>query len=100
MRQKYDIAFQILLTRIKSNKFQIEDVVLLNSCMTVNLSFCNSFDSVIIVQFNQTKHMINRFQMKRFARVRNSKIFLFFVEHFRIKKNDNNLIQNDFFMLL
>ena len=49
MRQKFDIVFQILLTRAKSNKFYIENVVLLNNRTASNLSFCDLLDSAVIV---------------------------------------------------
>ena len=95
MRQRFDSDFQILLKRAKSDKFDIENVVLLNSRTATDLFSCESFDNVVVVQFNQTKHLINRLQIERFARSRNSKIFLFSAEHSRIKKNDDDLIQNE-----
>ena len=98
MRQRFDNDFQILLKRAKSDKFDIENVVLLNSRTATDLFSCESFDSVVVVQFNQIKHLINRLQIERFARSRNSKIFLFSAEHFRIKKDDDDLIQNELFL--
>ena len=98
MRQKFDSDFQILLKRTKLNKFDIENVVLLYSRTTIDLFLCDSLDNVVVVQFNQIKHLINRLQIERFTRFRNFKIFLFSAEHFRIKKNDDNLIQNEFFL--
>ena len=65
MRQQFDLVFQKLLNRTKNDELNENDVRLLNESVTVRFSVSNSLNNVIIVQFNQTRHLINRFQIEQ-----------------------------------
>ena len=61
MRQQFDFVFQKLLNRVKTDELNENDVRLLNERVAVQLSVSNSLNNVIIVQFNQIRHLINCF---------------------------------------
>ena len=91
MRQQFDFVFQKLLNRTINDELNENDVQLLNKRVVVRFLISNSLNNVIIVQFNQIKHLINRFQIEQSARFCN-KSFFFSNEHFRVRKDDDNLI--------
>ena len=52
-------------------------------------------DTIIIVQKNKIRHLINRLQAENFARSHNMDLILFLAEHSRNKKDGGNLIQHE-----
>ena len=75
MRQQFGFVFQKLLNRAKTDELNENNVRLLNKRVAVRLSVSNSLNNVTIVQFNQTRHSINRFQIEQFARFCNKSFF-------------------------
>ena len=55
-------------------------------------------DSVVVVQKNKTRYLVNRLQIERFARSQNQDIRLFPADYFRTKKDGGRIVEHeDFF---
>ena len=94
MRQKTDFTFQALLKRAREGRLNIEDVYTLNRRVVTELPISESLDTVVVVQKNKTRHLINQLQIERFARANNRDILIFPAEHYRLKKNGGNLVRH------
>lgn len=60
--------------------------------MATELLISGSLDTIVVVQNNLTKHLINWLQIKQFARTNNQDILIFWTEHYRLKKNNGNFV--------
>lgn len=87
MRQRTDLTFQELLGRARAGQLNEGDVNLLNDRVAVELPSPESLNSVVVVQRNELRHTINRFQTERFARTRGTPLFIFPACHFRTRKD-------------
>lgn len=92
MQQKTNLRFQNILHRAKNEDLNKIDVNVLNKQIIENLSFANSSNNVIVVQQNNLRYIINRFQIQRVVQKPHKFIIIFFVEHFRIIKNRKILL--------
>lgn len=54
-------------------------------------------DTVVVVQKNKTRHLINWLQIQQFAHINNQDILIFLAKYYWIKKDNRNLIQNELF---
>ncbi len=95
MRQKTDLPFQEMLRRAGEGKLDSRDVNALNRRLAMELPTSGALDTVIVVQKNKTRHLINRLQIEKFARANNRDIIIFPAEHYRTKKDGGNLIQHE-----
>ena len=95
MCQKNDSLFQALLKRARNGELNLEDVDTLNDRVATNLPISQSMDSVVVVQKNKTRHLVNRLQIERFARSQNQDILLFPAEHFRTKKDGGRIVEHE-----
>ncbi|WP_375449089.1 AAA family ATPase [uncultured Nostoc sp.] len=95
MRQRSDLAFQAMLKRARHSLLNVEDVNSLNARVATHLPDSDFADTIIIVQKNKTRHLINRLQAENFARSHNIDLILFPTEHSRNKKDGGNLIQHE-----
>ena len=59
MRQQSDIVFQQLLKRARTGRLTQEDVDLLNNKVSEELTTSNDLSSVVVVQTNAKRHLIN-----------------------------------------
>lgn len=71
MRQKTDFTFQALLKRAKGRKFNIKDVYILNKRVATKLPIFGLLATIVVVQKNKTRYLINQLQIKRFTRANN-----------------------------
>ncbi len=71
MRQKADPAFHELLKRARQRKLNMRDVEILNKRVATSLPDTRSLKTVVVVEKNKSKHLINRMQIERFARTNN-----------------------------
>ena len=95
MRQRADPAFQELLKRARRGSLNIHDVNILNQRVATNLPDSGLLDTVVIVQKNKTRHLVNRVQIERFACANNQTIIIFPAEHYRLKKDGGNLVRHE-----
>ena len=61
MRQQGDIVFQQLLKKARTGYLTQKDVDLLNSKVAKELPTSNDLSSVVVVQTNAKRHLINRY---------------------------------------
>ncbi len=61
----------------------------------MELPTTGAIDTVIVIQRNKTPHLITCLQIEIFAHANNWEIIIFLGEHYRMKKDDNNLIQHE-----
>lgn len=59
MRQKTDLSFQDLLKKARQGRLNVDDVRTLNSCVATALPEYGSLDSIVVVQKNKTRHLVN-----------------------------------------
>lgn len=78
---KADPAFQELLQRVRQKKLNMLNVEILNKKVATSLSNTGSLKTVVVVQKNKSKHLINQIQINQFAQVSNWPIIIFLVEH-------------------
>ncbi len=93
MRQCSDLAFQAMLKYAINSLLNLDNVNTLNAQVATHLPNSDFNNTVIIVQKNRTRHLINRLQAQNFALSQNFDLILFPAEHSRIKKDGSNLIQ-------
>ena len=92
MRQQGDIVFQQLLKRARTGRLTQEDVDLLNSKVAEELPTSNDLSSVVVVQTNAKRHLINRHQIYVMAREKSQDVYIFPASHTRSKIRGGNLV--------
>jgi hypothetical protein len=85
MRQQHDLAFQALLHRARAGAMTRADLAELNKHVIQSLPPVNGVDSVCVTRFNKLRHLINRLQIRQFAKTRGQDIYVFPATHSRIK---------------
>ena len=81
MRQQGDIIFQQLLKRARTSRLTQEDVDLLNSKVSEELTTSNNLSSVIVVQTNAKRQLINQHQIYKMACKKSQDIYIFLTSH-------------------
>ncbi len=82
-------------------KYARNGLLILDNINTLNIQVATYLpnsdfnDTVIVVQKNRTRHLINRLQAQNLALSQNLDLILFLAEHFRNKKDRGNLIQHE-----
>ncbi len=94
MQQRFDLEFQAMLKRARNCLLNLDDVNTLNARVATHLPNSDFNDTVVVVQKNRTRHLINRLQAQNFALSPNLDLILFPAEYFRNKKDGDNLIQH------
>ena len=92
MRQQSDIVFQQLLKRARTGRLTQEDVDLLNSKVVKELPTSNDLSSVVVIQTNAKRHLINRHQIYVIAREKSQNVYIFLASHTRSKIRGGNLV--------
>ncbi len=82
MRQKTDLPFQEMLRRARDGRLGSPDVEALNQRLAMELLTTGAMDTVLVVQKNKTRHLINRLQIEMFARANNREIIIFLEEYY------------------
>ena len=78
----------------RKNLFNNNNIVILNSKVIVMIPILNPDKQVVIVQQNATQHIINRIQIKWFAKTNNRNVILFPIEHMYTKKDGGQIVDN------
>lgn len=95
MQQKANLVFQELLKQARRGLLNIHNVNILDKKVATNLSDSGSLDTVVVVQKNKTRHLVNRVQIEQFACTNNQTIVIFPTEHYRLKKDGGNLVWHE-----
>lgn len=98
MRQKADAAFQKLLKQARQRKLDICNIHILNKRVAIILPISGLLDSVVVIQRNKTRHLINLVQIKQFARANNQAIIIFYAKHYQLKKNSRILYSMNYYL--
>ena len=85
MRQAEDVSYQNLLRRARSGTLTPDDLTMLDSKVITSLADTFYQNATAVVQSNSLRHVLNRFQIERFARARQQKIFIFPALHTRTR---------------
>lgn len=85
MRQAEDVSYRNLLRRARSGTLTPDDLTMLNSKVITSLADTCYQDATAVVKLNSLRHVLNRFQIERFARARQQKIFIFPALHTRTR---------------
>ncbi|OQE05196.1 hypothetical protein PENVUL_c026G03564 [Penicillium vulpinum] len=88
MRQTEDLQYRSLLTRARSGTLTYNDVLTLNSKVITSLDSLDLQEATSITKLNALRHVINCFQVERFARAKVQKIFVFPALHTRTKSSN------------
>jgi hypothetical protein len=91
MRQHEDCAFQSLLRRARSGTIITDDIDLLNKQVVTSLPPCDGIEGVCITRSNRRRHLMNRFEMRRFANARVQDVYVYPGTHSRTRKNHHGL---------
>ncbi len=94
MRQRSDLAFQAMLKHARNGLLNLDNVNTLNARVVTYLFNSDFNDTVVVVQKNRTRYLINRLQAQNFALSQNLDLIFFLAEHFRNKKDGGNFIQH------
>ena len=87
MRQAEDLPYRNLLTRARSGTLTYDDMLTLNSKAITSLADPRLQATTAVVKLNALRHVINRFQVERFARARHQRIFIFPALHTRTRSS-------------
>lgn len=72
-----------MLRKTRYKEFQFINVDILNSYVATSLQDCDSEKCSIMIKLNKTRHRINIKQMKKFAKKKTQKIYVFCFDHDR-----------------
>ena len=92
IRQQGDIISQQLLKRARTACLTQENVNLLNSKVAEELPTNNDLSSVVVVQTNTKRHLINQYQIYVMAREKSQNVYIFPESHTRSKIRGGNLV--------
>ena len=95
MRQHDDCAFQGLLRRARSGTITAEDVDLLNRQVATSPPPCDGVDCICITRSNKRRHLMNRFQTRRFAEARGQDVYVYPGAHSRTRGKHHGLRMED-----
>lgn len=87
MRQAEDLPYRNLLTRARAGTLTNDDMLTLNSKAITSLTNPHLQTTTAIVKLNALRHVINRFQIERFARLRHQRIIIFPAVHTRTRSS-------------
>lgn len=81
-----------MLKRARHDLLNLEDINSLNAQVATHLPHSNFANTIIIVQKNKTRYLINCLQAENLAFSHNMDLIFFPAKHFRNKKDGGNLI--------
>ncbi len=84
-----------MLKRARNGLLNLNNVNTLNAQVATHLPNSDFNDTIVVIQKNRTRHLINRLQAQNFALSQNLDLILFPTEHSRNKKDGSNLIQHE-----
>lgn len=87
MRQAEDLPYRNLLTRTRAGTLTNDDMLTLNSKAITSLTDPHLQATTAVVKLNALRHVINRFQIERFARARHQRIIIFPAVHIRTRSS-------------
>lgn len=79
----------------KNSLLNLDDIHVLNAQVATHLFNSDFNNTIIVVQKNRTRHLINCLQTQNFALSQNLDLILFLIEHSRNKKDGDNFIQHE-----
>ncbi|KAJ5370019.1 uncharacterized protein N7496_006111 [Penicillium cataractarum] len=85
MRQAEDLPYRHILTRARTATLTHDDISVLNSKAITSLDDPRLHATTAVVKLNALRHIINRFQIERFARSRRQRIIIFPALHTRTR---------------
>ena len=94
MRQQNDKTFHSLLTKAGKELLNNNDIDTLNNKIACSIPTNNFDKNVVIIQRNETRHIINRLQIKRLTQANGQDIILFSDHHSRTKKEGGQVVEN------
>ncbi len=98
MRQQSDRIFAQLLRQAHKRVLTQADVLMLNEKVVTGLILNDPLNNIVIVQWNKTRHLINRLQIERFARSIGHDIVIFPAQYSHTKREGGKVIlQKDLF---
>ncbi|KAJ5318263.1 hypothetical protein N7476_004683 [Penicillium atrosanguineum] len=87
MRQAEDLLYRNLLTRARAGTLTNDDLLTLNSKAIASLTDPQLQTTTAVVKLNALRHVINRFQIERFAQARHQRIIIFPAIHTRTRSS-------------
>ena len=87
MRQAEDVPYRNLLTRARAGTLTNDDMLTLNSKAITSLTDPHLQTTTAVVKLNALRHVINRFQVERFARAKQQRIIIFPAIHTRTRSS-------------
>lgn len=93
MRQAEDLPYRNLLTRARTGSLTHDDMLTLNSKTITSLSDPHLHNATTVAKMNALRHVVNRFQIERFARTREQKIIIFPALHTRTRSSNTTNLQ-------
>ena len=93
MRQAEDLPYRHLLTRARTGTLTHDDMLILNSKAITSLADPHLQNAITVAKLNALRHVINRFQVERFARTRQQKIIIFPALHTRTRSSNTTDLQ-------
>lgn len=98
--QQKDLEFISLLQQAQARSLTQTDVFMLNNRVMTALTLKNLLKNIFIVEKNETRYLINRLQLKKFARSTGRDIITFSAEHSYLKKTGGRyLLHKDLFSI-
>ncbi|KAJ5198759.1 uncharacterized protein N7498_007876 [Penicillium cinerascens] len=87
MRQAEDLPYRNILTRARTATLTHDDILVLNSKAITSLDDPRLHATTAVVKLNALRHIINRFQIERFARSKRQRILIFPALHTRTRSS-------------
>lgn len=84
-----------MLRIAQERKLDSWDINTLNQRIVREVLTSDALDTVIVMQKNKTRYLINCLQIENFAHVNNRDIIIFLLKHYQTKKDSNNLIKDE-----
>ena len=100
IRHQNDKAFHNLLIKARKELLNNVDIDTLNSRIASSIPINDINKNIVIVQQNAIKHIINKFQIKRFAQVNGQDVIFFLRQHSGTKKEGGQVVENRELLLI
>lgn len=94
MCQQGDIILQQLLKNAHTDCLTQKGFDLLNNKIVEELPISNNLSSVVVIQPNAKRHLINRHQILKLAKKKLQDIYIFSASHIRSKTRNKNLVKS------
>lgn len=92
MCHQSNIVFQQLLKRACTCLLTQKNIDLLNSKVFEKLLISNNLSSIVVIQTNAKRHLINRHQIYKMVREKSQDVYIFPISHTQSKIRSENLM--------